>query len=378
MTDAISFNILSRGQLEYITQHGFELTLICGGSESEISKLRKRCVGQVIDLGLVRKPNIYKDFSSFFRIFIHLLKNRYEIILISTPKAILIGTIAAYIARQPNILSIFRGRVYENFRGIRRLIYTSFDRIAILLSQKIIFVSRSLMEEYSREIRSVKKKGVLLGYGSSNGISVETFSPSIVPYSRVSNLRQSLGISRSQMIVIIVGRICHDKGINEIQEVANLLSDIKSKIKLVFVGDPEDAQASTILRNLVASGIAIHVGTVDNVVPFFALADVHLFLSHREGFGNVAIEAAAMGIPTLAFNVVGVLDSVSEGVTGYRFPFGDTEAVARAIRSMRTRPDFGRQAFVGARPWVIERFSQERVWRQHLDFYTSVVNRSNE
>ncbi|QEH80266.1 glycosyltransferase family 4 protein [Sphingomonas sp. C8-2] len=371
VTDAISFNILYRGQLEYLVANGFNLTLICGGSQSELFKLRARRVGKVLDFGLVRQPNLWRDILSFFRILFHLIKNRYEVVSVSTPKAILLGSLAAYLTQQPRRLIFFQGRVYENFRGIRRFLYISFDKIAIFLSTETLFVSRSLMDEFSKEIRSVKKRGVLLGHGSGNGISIEAFSPSAVSHSRISNLRQSLGILSSQMVVIIVGRICRDKGINEIREVADFLSSIKSEIKLLFVGSVEDEESGAILKHLIASGIAIHAGSVDDVIPFFALADVHLFLSHREGFGNVAIEAAAMGVPTLAFDVVGISDSVSDGITGYRFPFGDTKAVANAIRSMQRRRDYVRRAFTRARPWVVERFAQEHVWRKYLEFYAN-------
>lgn len=68
VTDAISFNILYKDQLEYLASNKFELTLICGGSESELNILRSRNVGKVIDYRLVRKPNIILDLLSLIKI----------------------------------------------------------------------------------------------------------------------------------------------------------------------------------------------------------------------------------------------------------------------------------------------------------------------
>ena len=366
-TDAISFNVLYRGQLEYLQEEGFELTLICGGSGDELAALRARSVGQVIDLGLVRAPNPWMDGISLLRLLWHFCFHRYDLVLTTTPKALLLGTVAACLTRQRRRVALFQGRVYENFRGLRRRVYSFFDRASVACAHEVLFVSRSLMAEFVAEIPAAATKGQVLGDGSSNGICEESFSPAAVPPGRVEAIRSELGLSADDFIVLVVGRICADKGLDEIARLVGRMTG--SKARLVLVGSPEGGEAASQLERLLASDLVRHVPFTREVASYFAMADVHLFLSHREGFGNVAIEAAAMGVPTIAFDVVGVRDSVADGVSGIRVPFGDVDAVVVALGGMMDDPVAARQRFSGARRWALERFARERVWAAFADFY---------
>ena len=367
VTDAISFNVLYRGQLEYLVAEGFELTLICGGSVDEINSLRARNVGRVIGLGLVRAPSLWTDTVALMRLFRHLCFNRYDLVLTSTPKALLLGSIAACMTLQRRRAAFFQGRVYENFRGVRRKLYRFFDRVTVACVHEVLFVSRSLMSEFVDEIPAAKPKGRVLGDGSGNGICHRTFSSESVPSGRIVAIRRDLGLSSSDFVILVVGRICADKGLAEIAQVAGRLGG--SSAKLLLVGPPEGDAAVADLERLVAAGLVRHVPFTADVVSYFAIADVHLFLSHREGFGNVAIEAAAMGVPTVAFDVVGVRDSVANGVSGVRVDFGNVDAVVATLREMMGEPEGARSRFPRARDWAVERFSREPVWARFAQFY---------
>lgn len=367
VTDAISFNVLYRGQLECLLAEGFDLTMICGGSANELDSLRTRNVGRVLDLGLVRGPSPWADATSLLRLLWHFCFHRYDLVLTSTPKALLLGSIAAYLTMQGRRAAFFQGRVYENFGGLRRKVYRLFDRVSVACVHEVLFVSRSLMSEFVAEIPAAGRKGRVLGNGSGNGVDTLAFSPTSVSPERVDAIRRELDLSATDFVVLVVGRVCSDKGLNEIAQVAERLAG--SAARLVLVGPPEGESASVRLEQLVASKKVRHVPFTPEVASYFALADVHLFLSHREGFGNVAIEAAAMGVPTIAFDVVGVRDSVEHGVSGIRVPFGDVEAVLAALQQMIDDPARARLRFARARQWALDRFARERVWEIYASYY---------
>lgn len=369
VSDAISFNVLNRGQLEYLAEHGCQFTLICGGRRDEVEKLRARNVGRVNHIRMVRDPRPLVDGIALLRLLLHFSFNRYDLVVASTPKALLLGSIAAFFTLQPRRVAFFRGRVYENFKGLRRKFYLLLDQLSIACSHEILFVSRSLLTEYIREIPGAKRKGRVLGNGSGNGVCTQTFSPKNVSSSRIFSLRTELGIADGEFVVLVLGRICRDKGLAEIAEVVHSIAGLDQGVKFVVVGRVEGAEASAKLNCLKATGSVIHVDFTLDVVSYLAIADVHLFLSHREGFGNVAIEAAAMGVPTIAFDVVGVRDSVADGTSGLRFSFGDTKSVINAIQELRNNQDFISQRFPEARRWAVENFSKENVWRIYAEFY---------
>ena len=369
-TDAISFNVLYEGQLEFLRDHGLELTLVCGGSAEELVRLRERQVGRVVDLGLVRRPAPLRDAWCLLRLVLHLLLHRYDALLSTTPKAILLGSMAAWVARQRNRIVFFQGRVYENFAGNKRRCFALMDRLAINLSTRVLFVSRSLRSVYEAESLLPTWRGEVVGAGSVGGVDVDRFSPDRYERGRIDALRHSLAIPANHAIALTVGRICVDKGLMELQSLATRLAD--QDLTFVVVGAVEAGNEDSAAMLFALDNVR-HVPFTREVAPYFLLADVHLFLSHREGFGNVALEAASCGLPTIGFDVVGLRDSIAHGVSGVRVPLGNTEEVAQLLADHLVRPGKFRAAFPQARAWAAAHFGREVQWNAFLDYFRSVV-----
>jgi glycosyltransferase involved in cell wall biosynthesis len=369
VSDVSSFNSLYRGQLEFLAEQGVSLTLICGGSEEGFKTLRDRNVGDVYDLGIKRRPNVYSDVVAFFRLFFHFLIHRYDLVLVTTPKAILLGSIASLFAAQRRRVVFFQGRVYENFFGWKRKLFLFMDQLAIHSAHESIFVSRSLLEKYLEDFPSAEHKCSVIGGGSGNGVSTQRFNPEKFSLETKLEIRSSIGLSNDDFVVLSVGRICKDKGILDLVDVVESLKEFKN-IKFVLLGGVDDEVARDILSKLTDSGQVIHVGYVEDVAAYMAMSDLHLFLSHREGFGNVAIEAAAMGLPTIGYDVVGLKDSINQNVSGYRYPLGEVESIIEKVLQLVSEKNKGNEHGQSARHWVIENFASDTVWKNYLNFYS--------
>lgn len=366
ITDAVSFNVLCRGQLEFIRDNSdFDVTLICGGDKVQLDKLSEREVGKVINANFKRNPSLLKDTKSLIFLLKYLAFNRFDIIVYSTPKALLLGSIASYATLHKNRTAIIRGRVYENFFGKKRRFFHILDKLSLLMSNKVVFISESLKKAYLNDGLINESKAILLGEGSSNGVDTISFNPANSTNSKQKNNYNA------EFIVLIIGRICHDKGIYDLAEIID-----KSKhqnIKFLLIGKIEDERSEILLQNIIESHSNVeHINYTENVIKYFQNADLHLFLSHREGFGNVAIEAASCGVPTFAYDVVGIKDSVSEGISGKKFVFKDTQSIAKEIDKAASNPNF-KLEYKSARDWSIEHFDQKKVWRNYLDFYSKNV-----
>jgi glycosyltransferase involved in cell wall biosynthesis len=368
-TDAISFNVLYRDQLEYFKHRGLELTLVCGGRPAELKRLRGRNVGQVVDVGFVRRPAPLRDFFCLVQLVLHLVANRYDLVLSTTPKAILLGSIASWISRQRNRIVFFQGRVYENATGLTRRLFLLLDRLAIRLATRALFVSPSLLAAYEREGLVRPGQGQVIGAGSVSGVDTKWFAADRFTEEEKTALRRLLDIPGGCFVAITVGRICHDKGLVELRYLAGAF--VHEAIAFVVVGPVEPGNEPGASALLSMANVRYVPFTTD-VARYFAIADVHLFLSHREGFGNVAVEAASCGLPTIAFDVVGVKDSVADGVSGIRVPFGDLEPIKKALELALRSPSAFRSRFLGARAWAECTYSRERVWQSFFDLFAGL------
>lgn len=360
VTDCVSFNVLCKGQLEYLDKNlDADIWFLCGGSSEETIKLKQRAVGRVIYIPFQRKPSIFKDLYCLLLLVLFFSRNRFDMIVYSTPKAMLLGAIASSLCFQRNRVALVRGRAYENFAGFKRHFFAFLDKLSLHASHKAVFISTSLQSVYERERIIPAGKGVVLAQGSSNGVDTNRFQP---------------GASRQGPFrVVSVGRVCADKGVEEIFEVFSLVNLQASNVEFEIVGSVEDECAAKLLANSAAFDKLTYIPHEVCIEDVFQRADLHLFLSHREGFGNVALESAACGVPTFAYDVVGVQDSVAQGISGLRFKMGETKEIADAIISAAADPDHFRAKYSSARNWAATNFSQRVVWEAYAQFYSRLI-----
>lgn len=369
VTDAISFNVLFKGQLEYFREHAdFDITLICGGNEEQLEVLRKRQVGTVVNAKFERKISLVKDAKSLLFLSRYLLSKDFDIIIYSTPKALLLGSIASAFDFRSRTIAVVHGRVYENFVGLKKLLFQSFDRLSFIVSNKILFVSNSLLQNYIDEKLITLNTGKVLKNGSFNGVDIDFFHP--VHLEKKRDLRNRLSLPDDSFLICVVGRMCVDKGISDIGLLARGLAHLN--LKIVFVGSFEDTEAEKVIDEIVKRNQGYYRPHTEKLNEIFQCSDLHLFLSHREGFGNVAIEAASCGIPTFAYDVTGIKDSVENGVSGQRFKFKDVKAITEAIDMAANDKEFALR-YINARDWVIQNFEQKEVWKNYLDFYLKQI-----
>ncbi|WOA33081.1 glycosyltransferase [Alloalcanivorax xenomutans] len=358
ITDAVSFNVLCRGQLEFFCDnYDIELTLLCGGSREELDALRRRNVGKVVYVPFCRKPSPFQDFWCLVKLLFFLLFNRFDVVVYSTPKAMFLGALSAFFSFQKKRISVIRGRAYEGFSGLKRRIYIWFDRLVVALSSFNLVISDSLRRSYICDGFKADDFTVL-GAGSSNGVDLERFS----------NIRKAKG-EGGEFTVGVIGRICRDKGIEQVEKVINRVINEGGAVRFLLVGSIEDRIGRVVIDRLLEYESVTHLPHIDKIEEIFMSLDLHLFLTHREGFGNVAIEAAACSVPTFAFDVVGVRDSVKNGVSGELFDFLDVEKLSDAVIDAVRNPKVFKDRFSESRRWVVENFERESVWHRYFSFY---------
>ncbi|MEO8140600.1 MAG: glycosyltransferase, partial [Gemmatimonadota bacterium] len=116
------------------------------------------------------------------------------------------------------------------------------------------------------------------------------------------------------------------------------------------------------------------LGFVSALRSLYKASALLVLPSHREGFGNVLLEAAAMALPVIASDIDGCRDAVAHGITGTLVPLGDVEALVAAADSYLCDPARAVAHGEAGRRRALAEFDPERVWRGIAMVYERGLN----
>lgn len=362
VTVPVTARLLLRGQLRYLRERGFDVSVVASPG-AELEEVARTEGVRVASVPMARDPAPVADLVSLGRMMHALRALAPDVVVASTPKAGLLGTMAAFGLRVPVRVYFVRGLRLETAAGRLRQVLLGTERLASRCATHVVCNSPSLVRRVGELRLAPASKVSMVGAGSSNGVDVERFSPSEARRAEGLALRRRLGIEDGAVVIGFLGRLVEDKGIGELLDAFDSLGDRPVHLLLVggdLAGDALPAR----LRERVERAPRVHVtGTVSNPEAWYAAMDVLAFPSYREGFPNVPLEAACAELPVVGFRATGVVDAVVDGVTGTLVPMRDARALADALRRYvddRTlRSEHGRAGAARVRA----EFSRERVWR---------------
>ncbi len=210
------------------------------------------------------------------------------------------------------------------------------------------------------------------------GVDPAMFDPANVSGERIARLAVAWRLPHGAPIVLLPGRLTGWKGQAVLIEALARLS--RRDVCGVLVGSDQGRRHYTarLLRQAEALGVADRLrlaGECDDMPAALMLADLVVHASTRpEAFGRVVIEAQAMGRPVIASDLGGPVETVEQGVTGWRVPPGDAAALAEAIEAALALPA-GERRELGcrARAAVLRRCTVADMQQATLDVYRQVV-----
>jgi glycosyltransferase involved in cell wall biosynthesis len=358
-TAAYSANGFLRGQLTYMRRRGFDVVVISAPGD-ELLALREREQVTTIAVPMEREISLLKDLVSLVRLYRVFRRLRPAIVNAGTPKAGLLGMIAAWAAGVPVRIYFLLGLRLETTHGLKGFILSLAERCASALANRVICISESLRRLYVTLGFTTKAKSCVLGEGSVNGVDVSAF----IPTSQARALRARLRIPDDAPIVGFVGRLTRDKGVPELLDAFDQILASFPDARLLLLGDFEDGDPipDSYAKRLCSHPQVIMTGNVPDPPSYYAIMDVLAFPSYREGHGTVPLEAAAAQVPTVAFKATGSVDSVCDGVTGTLVPLGDVGSLARAVKRYLTDDLLRRKHGQAARGRVLRHFRPEMIW----------------
>jgi glycosyltransferase involved in cell wall biosynthesis len=357
------------GRLRALAEAGFRVILVSSPGELFLRTAASQGV-EAIAIPIRREISPLADFVSLVRLWWLLRRLKPEMVEFSTPKAGLLGTLAAWLCNVPVRVYMLRGLKLETATGFKRSILLAAERLAAACAHVVLCNSESLRARALLLGIASAAKLHLLGEGSTNGVDMERFSPG--PSDVLDRLRIRPGVP----VLGFVGRLTRDKGLPELIEAFESILILEPEAHLVLVGwfDAAEDALDAGLQARIESHTHIHcTGFVDDTAPFYRAMDLLVFPSWREGFPNVVLEAASTGIPVIATACTGSRDAVVSEVTGLLIPPGYPAAICEAVLQLLRNPDRRIRMGLAARAWVRKHYSDEHVLSLAATWYKSLL-----
>lgn len=332
-TVPISFQQLLIDQILYIKKNGFDVIMISANGK-EIDDIKEREGTTHIIVPMVRKINIFSDLYClliFIRLFI---KIKPDIVHSHTPKAGLLGMLAAKIAGVPIRIHTIAGLRFTTTIGFKRKLLICMEKMTYRFANYVWANSFSILNYIKDNKLCDKNKLGIIGQGSTNGIDLLRFSKSVLQSSKTEETKNLINYDANSFYLLSVGRMVKDKGIEELVEVFENISKKINNIKLILVG-PFEENLDAINPNIKAiiqnNKDITHINWSNHVEYFMHLANILVHPSHREGFPNVLLQSGAMECPIICSDIAGNIDIVRNEETGILFKVFDKEDLEKKL-----------------------------------------------
>ena len=324
---------LLKGQAKYFKSIGYSVFLLSPPEERITAYCQEEeCIH--VPINIARTINPIKDIFTLISLIKQLRRIRPDIVNVGTPKMGLLGTLASAAIGIKKIIYTCRGFRYEHEKGFTKWLLKTTEKVTALFAHTIFCISKSVQERGIEDKIFPSNKAKTIGHGSSNGINLSTFNPESIEGSKIVNLKNELGIE-NKFIFGFVGRLLDRKGLNELYDAFSQINKKNKEAYLIILGGITKGQLSdlTIINKFERHPSIQWLGFQSNVPLYLKVFDVLVLPAWWEGFGNVLIQAAAMGVPVVSTFGTGCRDAVKNGFNGTLVPVKDTVALTKAMEN---------------------------------------------
>ena len=359
-TAPISLKVLLSGQMKYMQENGFDVVMVSSdGKELGDVKANEGCRHHIIPM--TRRMTPFADVRCLWLLYRFFKKEKPAIVHSHTPKAGLLSMLAAKLAGVKIRIHTIAGLRFVTTKGFSRRVLIFMEKLTGKAATHVWPNSFSL-EEYIKENKLVRPaKLEVIGSGSSNGIKLSRYSPVAIEEEKLQDTKKLIQYDSSLIYFLSVGRIVHDKGMDELLNAFVRLYSINPAVRLLLVGAFEDEvdPVSDTTRQLINTHPAvIMAGWSDAVEYFMPLSFALVHPSHREGFPNVLLQAGAMGCPVICSRIDGNIDIVKHQQTGLIFEVKNEDELYSQLKYALENPAILHQYATTLRQQIEQYFDQ--------------------
>ena len=375
-TVPMALRYLLTDQMRYMAANGFDVLMISADGKELNEVLENEQCPHII-VPMTRKITPFQDLGCLWKLIRIFRKERPDIVHTHTPKAGLLGMMAARLTGIKVRIHTVAGLPLMVERGFKYRLLKFTEKLTYASATHVWPNSRSLFDFILANKLTKDKKMRVIGMGSTNGIDLNRFSVNALDAQKIEEVKKTISYSDSLKYLLCIGRLVKDKGIIECVSVFKQLHAKEPSVRLVLVGNYEkdlDSLPDEIMNEIEKNPAIIHIGWTNAVEYYMHVANIFLFPSHREGFPNVLLQAGAMGLPIICSRIAGNIDLVSHLQTGYLFDTGNETEMLDGLQYALANPVYMQEMAVRLRALIEQHYRRENIWGNLLEAYKSLVN----
>lgn len=372
---SMALKVSTRGQPKYMSEHGFDVTMISSaGWELPGVIALEKCPH--IEVNLTRKLSPFADIRSIFKLYRLFKKLKPHIIHTENLKANLAGPIAGYFAGVPVRIQTMAGLVSPTKKGLKGWLIRQAEILSFKFATDVWPNSHRSMEYMVRTKMVNPKKTMVIGRGSTNGIDLERFNSNVINKERLAEIKKTVDYSESDMILLFVGRMVKDKGVEELIAAFERLQKEFNHLKLVLLGPQEadlDPLNTETVKAISNNNRIVHIDWTDEVEYYLSFASLFVFPSYREGFPNVIMQAGAMKCPVVCSDIVGNNEIVTNGVNGILHKSQDENALYEAVLFALNNHDMMQRFAVKLHDDMVTYYDRYTLYELYIKNYKELI-----
>lgn len=368
-------NSFLRPQMHALIAAGWDVHLVTDPSDG-FERLREIAGLTLHALPMKRPPSPLHDLRSLLRWRALLKSLAPDVVVTGTPKAGLLGMVAARMQRIPTRVYHLRGLRYQGLSGLQRFISLRMEHLASRSATILLCDAPSMRTAAVEAGLASADRTMVLGAGSACGVELDRFHPPTAQERQQA--REYFDIDSSDFVIGFVGRMTQDKGIAELLKAVTELRTTHPEVVLLLAGPREeplglDDQGLSLLdEDWVRT-----LGFIEDPAAVYRAMDVFCLPSYREGFPISPLEAMATQLPVVTTDATGCIDAVRPGVTGLAVPVQDVPALAKALMSIIDNGELRTTMSRNALTWVTADFDSEQVSQNFVDFVSALVKQAD-
>ena len=362
--------------IEGLDKEKYHINLVMGKElKEDISRrIRNKKINFIQIQPFKSRYHFLYDSILLLKLIILFKKGHYDIVHTHMTKPGILGRIAARIAGVPIIIHGLHGNALEVSDS------KFINVVKIFLEKKI----SKFTDAYISVSEIVSQKYLEYGIGKKtkyftvrSGMELNKFTNA----RKEMDVRQKwheFGINGEDFVIGNVGRLVLSKGHNFLFQAIKIIIEIRKKqpVKLLIIGDGKDKEKlRKYAKELNLEKNVIFTGYREDVEKLMAIMDIFVLSSLREGLPRVLVQAAAVGLPSIAFNIDGIPEIIKDNYNGFLVNPRDIEQLTNRIIKYMDNKELILLHGQKGREFVQGKWSIEEMVKETEQIYNDLVEK---